>query len=127
MDKIDRLKELIERAESLIGKKVRNGTIGSYLRVSDFFVILTKKQANERSSSVMEEFLKTGFCVALRDEIGGTSVPLLNDTNIFREDVTLKLTSDYDAIVSRDNVKVGCQTIPRAKIVELYNLMMEFK
>lgn len=127
MDKIDKLKELAERAETLIGKKVRNGSLGSFLKIKDYFIVLTYAQADARSFSVMEEFKKTGFCVALRDEYESSSIPLLDTTELNQPDVKIKLTDEYDAIVSKDLVRVGCQRIPKAKIVELYNTIMAFQ
>ncbi len=123
MDNILKLKQLTERAESLVGKKVRNGNIGSPMKVGDFFIILTWKQANQRSCSVIEEFRRTGFCVALRNESGGSSIPLLDTTNVYDGEVTIKLTDDYKAVITKDTVRVGCQTISRAKILELYKEM----
>lgn len=124
MDKIDKLKVLIESAEKLVGQKVRNENSGASMKVSEFLVILTEKQANERSYSVKEEFKRTGFCVALRDEWGDRSIPLLDTTEVYSTEVMIKLTDEYDAIISKDNVKVGCQTISREKIIEVCTEMM---
>ncbi len=127
MDNILKLKQLVERAESLIGKKVRNGNSGADLVVGDFCIILTQKQADERSLSVIEEFQKNGFCIALRDVGAYSSIPLLDNTELFQEDIIIKLTDEYDAIISKNEVKVGCQTIPKEKIVEIYKIITEFK
>lgn len=41
--------------------------------------------------------------------------------------VTVKLTSEYDAIIHKYDkvIKVGCQTIPFSKVEELYSLIKD--
>lgn len=40
---------------------------------------------------------------------------------------TIKLTEDYNAVVSRDNIVVGCQTIPFDKLEQVYKKALEFR
>jgi hypothetical protein len=51
--------------------------------------------------------------------VGGMLDAILN----FKVPVKVQLTNDYTAIIDQENkvVKVGCQTIPFEKVVELYN------
>lgn len=44
-----------------------------------------------------------------------------------QETISIKLNSNYTAIVSADGVEVGCQTFPLSKIEELYKAVQEIK
>lgn len=41
--------------------------------------------------------------------------------------IEIKLNDEYTAIVSKDNVKVGCQTFPLSVITKLYNAVEKMK
>lgn len=41
-------------------------------------------------------------------------------------EIEIKLNDEYTAIISKDNVKVGCQTFPLSVIQELYNALKKF-
>ena len=40
---------------------------------------------------------------------------------------TIKLTDDYNATITADKVKVGCQEIPFEKLEEIWNTMLEIR
>lgn len=40
---------------------------------------------------------------------------------------TIRLSDKYDAIVSGDEIEVGCQTIPFEKVREVYKAMLELR
>jgi len=68
-------------------------------------------------------------------ELGGTDgrVIIVNSIEEFiaaltiPDEIRMKLTDDYEAIISADKVKVGCQTIPFEKVKELYDNMVSLR
>lgn len=117
-DKFENLKVLVALAESLLKTTVT--TKARPLQVTKYEIFLDRGKAKMSSNSVLEEFDRSGFCVAVQGN--QRSVPV-QEVNIKPKELTTKLTNDYDAVVTKDSVQVGCQTISREKILELVKLM----
>lgn len=111
--------DLVTLGKSLIGKTCKY-IYGGNAVPEKIVVFLDEEDAGNSSFVVKEEFEKSGFCVAIK--YGGNAVPVQTLT-LIKDVETIKLTDDYDAIVYKDRVEVGCQTIPRAKLEELMKVM----
>lgn len=105
------VKEQIILAQSYVGKTVMSGE--DKITITKWSLI----PMGESSSMVVEqEADKHGYCVAV---IGSQyTVPVLSVT-LPPQEITIKLNDDYDAIITKETVKVGCQTFPVALIKEI--------
>lgn len=117
------IKEEIAKAKSLIGKKMKTQASGN-VKITSYQVYLDEKEAYNSSITVCDEFEKSGFVVALRGS--GCSIPL-NSAEIVSDKVTIFLTEDFDAEISKKGVQVGCQFIPLEKIEEIQKVINELK
>lgn len=45
----------------------------------------------------------------------------------FVDTVKIQLTKEYEAVVGKEEVKVGCQTIPFGKLEEVYNTVKKLR
>lgn len=101
----------IKKAKSLIGKTVRQISIGETF-IPEFFGV-----ANEYNRNVDSRDLVDGYAVYLENQ---DYISVLSDL----EEVTniVNLTDDYNAIIEGDIVKVGCQNIPIEKVKEIIKL-----
>lgn len=108
--------EKIALAESYVGKKViyKNETI----RITDWQLV---KKGENSSFIVNENADKNGFCIAVR--AGGRIFPV-EDVTLASEIITnVELSSSYTAKVYADKVVVGCQTISKEKVEQIWNAM----
>lgn len=119
------VKTQVELAESFIGREVSlKSNLSVRYHVEEVSVILTDKQAEDSSLLVLKEFKKSGYCVAVVSN--GRSFPLV-DVVLNKPSKTIKLTKDYNIVIEKDVVTVGCQVIPRSKILEIHKIMESFQ
>jgi hypothetical protein len=117
------LESLIKHAQSLLGKKCvmlkYDNRDLSYTPQS----VVVKFPDNSNPSSV-EDYLKThDFCVAVTNNIGYYPAEWLEAAQSFE----VKLNDNYTAIVTKDGIKVGCQTFPLSIAHDLINKVNELK
>jgi hypothetical protein len=120
---LDTIKELSLLAESFVGKEVTSGH-GKNWKVDSYKVFVVEESAIKSSATVYGHFNTHGYCVAVTG--AGRSVPV-EQVTLVPTSKTIQLTDDYEAVISKDHVIVGCQTINRAKILELYKAMQAFQ
>ncbi len=118
IDDLQKIKDLSLLAESYIGKTVQSG--GSNWRVDGYKIFLNKETAAKSSASVRTHFNNYGYCVAVS---GSGRITPIESVKPVPTSKTINLNEAYDAIITKDTVRVGCQTISRAKILELYKEM----
>ena len=111
-------------------------------------VTLVMKQLNASGFSTdggCKRYMLNGYCLFFGDGDGSwqchptiykpekyTVYHPLNDWSIWSSlkisvPIKIKLNSDYSAVVSKDDVKVGCQTFPHSVIEEMYAAIQNFK
>lgn len=102
----------IDKAKSLIGKKVVFKTCRG---VATSWELFFNKEENT-SMGVNERIEKDGYCVAVR-----YASTLLSPVDDMEEDVSkvFVLNKDYNAVVTKESIKVGCQTIDPKVILEM--------
>jgi len=74
------------------------------------------------SLNAKNDLIKNGFSVCIHGS-NGLEYPI-RTIGILPASVTKKLTDDYDVVIYRDKVEVGCQTITKETITDLL-LQME--
>lgn len=104
-------------ARTFLNKKVASCSSDTTFIV-DIVRVYTKEDGAFHTSSpkVVLEVEKNGYCVAL---IGGIYQIPLSDAIESPTSKTVKLNDTYDAVVSKSEVTVGCQTFSIDKIREL--------
>lgn len=108
--------EKIALAESYVGKKVIYQ--GETIRITDWKFV----KKNESSSVIVNENAdKNGFCIAVQTR--GRSFPVEDVTLASEIITTVELSSSYTAEVYSDKVVVGCQTISKDKVEQIWNAM----
>ena len=109
---IAELNEKLQKAKSLIGKRVRYQSIIRVATSCEFFC----DPKTISSFNVENKIKKDGYCVAIR--YGEYSISPVDD---LEEDISKEfvLNEDYTAIVSKEAVKVGCQTFDSKVILEM--------
>ena len=111
------LNEKIQKAESMIGKKVRYKDTSAVGVASEYKVITDNKSFPKgyQSVSVLDEMKNTGYCVAVK--YSGLASPV----DDLAEDISKKfvLNKSYTAEIFLDKVVVGCQTIDSKVILEM--------
>lgn len=104
----DQIKEAYDLAQSLVGKTVKLSSDKTNYTVKH--VLLRRKGdtygLGHSSNKHLDEH---GWLVAVA--IGSMNVPVGMVEEVPTE-VTVKLNDSYSAVVSKDTVKVGCQTFP---------------
>ena len=71
--------------------------------------------------SEIDSFDSDGEGVLIK-ETRGYVFPIFVLRKVVNSDVTIALTSDYDAVIDHNGItKVGCQTIPFEKLKEVYD------
>jgi len=113
------LGEQVELAQSFIGKRLREKGKNQRMNCDEVQVCLIKDQVLKRSNICYEYFEKHGFCVAILS--GSSSQPVVN-FELWPEYETIELTKDYSAVVTKDEIVVGCQTIPMDKVREILKI-----
>lgn len=119
--------EQIALAKSFIGKTVQSNPKGETRGVAVSYSViydLEKYYANhelESHDAVQKVFDRDGFVVLLEwydpdNTFCGNSV--LNVIECPKEEI-VKLNDNYQAVVSKDTIKVGCQTFPVSILDEL--------
>jgi hypothetical protein len=111
------LEQDLELARTFLNKDVVSRNGGEKFTVKRIKVYL-KEDGEHRNSSVtvMGEIEKNGYCVTL---IGNKYHIPVSDAVEPPISKTVKLNDTYNAVVTKTEVKVGCQTFPINKIREL--------
>jgi len=122
-DKLEIIKKLCALANSYIGEIVV-GSGGRKWKVDSYEVYLLKENAAKSSGSVYGHFNMHGYCVAVKG--GGRSIPV-EEVELQPTSETIKLTDDYEAVITKDHIVVGCQTISREKLQELLKIQDGFQ
>jgi hypothetical protein len=116
VDKPETMKELVNKAYDILQSgKIVTMFIDTYTPES---IEIFTKPTNRSSALVTDDIKRNGFSVALR---------MTNDLVIPVNQLTIvsnivKDVGDYEAIVEKDFIKVGCQFIPWSKVEEIVEL-----
>jgi hypothetical protein len=118
------LEDLIDLAKSYIGKGVHLITQSprQSFTVEKVSVILDKKSArllNVDSLLVITELDKSGIAVVVTSPDGASAT--VGDVTLSPTTMSVKLNDDYTAVISKDEIQVGCQTFPISILDELLN------
>lgn len=73
------------------------------------------------SQACLDFYKEYGYCIVM--ELDGGSAPF----EYVKVQNSLQLNNEYDAVLTKDGVKVGCQMIPFDKVRELAKLVEEYK
>lgn len=114
----------VDVGRTLIGKEcvVGIGVNAKFFNPYSLHVIVDSNIVQNYQSSVINDYNKNGYSVAVYDYIKGLSYPVKHVSLAPEKAIDMRLGS-YDADVFKDRVVVGCQTIPFEKIEELFNHM----
>jgi hypothetical protein len=117
----------LEYAKSLVGKRVSNKTdkgvyrdYNCYWEVKNFEVLLSNYDGYRNSS--VQKSLEKGWSVVVWMTSDDSYLPVELATIVeipTPTSKTIKLTDDYDVVIYKDKIEVGCQTIPKEKICEI--------
>ncbi len=121
-NKSKELLESITLAQSFIGKKIdapQHG--GKNTTASKVVVYLPGHDFGKYGSlNAQNELTLRGFSVCITTS-NGMEYPVSTVVEA-KLSSTIKLTSDYDAVIYADRVEVSCQTISREKLLELVKI-----
>jgi len=117
------LEELIAKAKTMVNKNCVSGRYKTEFVPNQVIVAVDQSIASTYSTEVMQDFKANGVSVVLRDTVNRISYPVGQTELVIFTPTRIKLTEDYDAIVHKDHVKVGCQSISFEKIDELHKLI----
>jgi hypothetical protein len=112
------MEEKLEIAKSYIGKTVKIKTNTTKFTVKKVNIVLDHHDAEllkVGSMVVLEEISNVGYAVVVSDD--SVAYPVLSVEPV--EEVEVRLKNNYSAIVSKDTIKVGCQTFPSSILEEL--------
>jgi hypothetical protein len=104
-----------DHAFSLIGKTVLFE--GKKFKISS--VSVWSKFYPTSDKGIQKVIKEHGYCVMVEDEDQDIAVPF---AEVSLDGNVIKLSDEYDAVIDGDNVIVGCQTIPIAKVQEILDL-----
>lgn len=111
------LSEQVKIAESLIGKRVidKDKAITGYIQTFTHLSVTNKWGDN--CSALVKEYLTTHeYCVVLHSNY--VAVPY-DSVELVPDEIEVKLNDTYTAKVTKDSIKVGCQTFPVSILKEL--------
>ena len=110
-----------KEAKKLIGKTVKFKDGQTKFKVEK--VILRYDNDGDGLSYVCREYLKKhGYVVAVSDDIFDMPFSFIE---LVPDEITLKLNDSYDAVVSKDGIKVGCQTFSHDIVEKLKKAIEE--
>jgi len=110
-----------EEAKKLIGKTVKFKDGPTKFKVEK--VILRHDNDGWGLSQVCRDYLKKhGYVVAVSGDIFTKPFP---EIELVPDEVTLKLNDKHDAIVTKDGIKVGCQTFSHDIVEKLKKAIEE--
>jgi len=76
---------------------------------------LTSANVNKDTPKVISDIIdKHGFCYCV-----STSGVVMPASKVKKVDNRIVLTSEYNALISKDVINVGCQTIPYQKVLDI--------
>lgn len=113
------IEKQLKKANELIGKDVITLDTKRRYTVSHAG-IMTPKDPNlsKVSDNVIKEAKKSGYCVYVGNTIYSTHIE-----NVYvpvpDPEAKVKLNDTYEAIISKDTIKVGCQTFPISILADL--------
>lgn len=117
---LDKLDAEIQKAKSLIGKKVEsNATSG----VAKSYEVMTKS-SGYTSGNVNTAIQTKGYCVAVR--YGNSCIVDVNDLEL-RHEVTVNLTQSRSATITPKHIEIGGQKYPHTIVAELAKGVEELK
>ncbi len=109
----NKFEDSLKKAKDLVGKTVLYDK--SSLKV-DNVIVFIKGVGDSRISALVKDVLKTqDWCIAVKCD--WQTIPI--DLVTLIESVTVKNVGDYEAIVHKDFVMVGCQKISKEKFDEI--------
>lgn len=76
--------------------------------------------------SVVTQYIELDKSTSSRDIITNSIEEFIAALTI-PDEIHMKLTDDYNAVITLDKVKVGCQEIPFDKVKELYDNMVALR
>ena len=118
----DSLESQIARAKTYIGQTVRKS--GTTYDIVNVRVVMSDSEP-DLTCRVVELLQTNPWVVCIVSDLN-TTLPIMDKNfNSVPTNKTIKLTSDYDAVVYKDKVVVGCQTIPVEKIEEILTIVEE--
>jgi len=88
---------------------------GRKLTVDEIIVFIKGFHNDKISGLVVDEFDNKEWCIAIWG--GGRTIPLSKIKAI--TSITVKNVGDYEAIVTKDHIQVGCQKISKEKFEEI--------
>ncbi len=109
----NKFEDSLKKAKDLVGKTVLYER--SSLKV-DNVIVFIKGVENDLTSGLVQDALETqDWCIAVKSTI--QTIPI--DLVTLIETVNVKNVGDYEAIVHKDFVMVGCQKISKEKFDEI--------
>ena len=114
--------EQLKLARTLIGKDVQYTTLPTY--ISNFVVenvrVIDDTNVEDLTESVKRNLEKTPVIIVVTSNNGKWMVPFeCCNIPVKPTEITVKLNDSYNAIVSKDTVKVGCKTFKMDVIHEI--------
>lgn len=113
----------LELARSFVGKKVTRKDGNSSFVVNSAHVVIAESSRDVNASSlVVDEVAKHGYCVYVMGKNNHNleiQIPLYN-VDLYKDmEVEIQLNDDYKAIVTKKEIKVGCQTFDPSVVEQL--------
>lgn len=115
--------ESISYAQSLIGKTIRYNRTNTTVTHVKVYLSAKEFESGYGSMNAQNDLKANGFSVCVHGT-NGNEYPIRN-IELVPTSTTMKLTDDYDAIIYKDKVEVGCQTITKEVLKELLAKMEE--